>query len=86
MKTISFKRLQVPLDLKGHKIAEQDVRHELGNFIYQTQSTIEMRRLAEKIYDSEDECELSDDEVQMLLQSGGGMTLAVKDAINNALK
>lgn len=86
METISFKRLQVPLDLKGQKFAEQDVRHELGNFIYKTQSTIEMRRLAEKIYDSEDACELSEDEVRMLLQAGTGMTLAVKDAINNALK
>lgn len=79
---VNFKKLVVPLDVKGLSKQEADLAEEIANLIYRSQSTIQARRLAEKIFDSQDEIELNESEEQILktvLQACG--TLQVQDAI-----
>lgn len=84
---VNFKKLIVPLDVKGHTKQEADLAEEIANLIYRSQSTIQARRLAERIFDSKDEMELNESEEQILkavLQACG--TLQVQDAIFNLNK
>jgi hypothetical protein len=87
MKKVAFKRLQVPSDLKRTQFIEMDVRKDLGDHIFRVSSDLGMLRLAEKIYDSADYCELNEEELDklVLVIQQSGVTLAVQFAIAKAV-
>jgi len=88
MRKINFNYLQIPLDLKGLQVQAVDVRKDIGNYIYTTRTKIEDKRLAEKIYDSGGELELTNEESMLLLSivEESTLTLPFKDAIRKSLE
>jgi hypothetical protein len=63
MATVNFKALQVKTTLKGDKVATIDGAADIANIIYSQGVGIAAHSLAHKIYESEGEVELSDEEV-----------------------
>ncbi len=88
MKTINFKRFEMPTDVKDiSSIQIADVRKDAANQIYRNGTTIEEKRLAEKIYDSDGEIELSDEEAFLLetVSKRSAFNLPFQDAVSKAL-
>lgn len=87
MKKINFKSLSVSTTLNQKEKTKIDITEALGNMLYQTQSTIAMFRLSQKIYDSKDEIELTDQEVMELSEwvKKSNLLLPVKLALAEAL-
>ena len=52
---IDFSKLQVSFEVKPTSYQEVNVSKELGNLIFQSQTTIEAYRLANKVYDNSEE-------------------------------
>lgn len=78
----------MPADLRDESIVEIiDLRKSVANQIYSRCFTIEEKRLAEKIYDSEGNTEYSDDEIQLLMQASktSGFTIPFQDALNKVI-
>jgi len=81
---INFKKLNVPTNLKGTECKQMDIAEELGNMIYRSETTIQARRLAEKIYDATSELELNDVEETILRNVIQKVAiLSIQDAILN---
>ena len=83
---INFAQLEVYTDIqKTNKIC-MDARQQLGELIYEVGSGIKAHSLALKIYNSEDELEYTDEEMQIIMQFVNQYCKpAIIDAIN-ALK
>lgn len=80
--SINFTKLKVNMSLKGDNSQEVDIAKQLGNIIFQSQSSIEAFRLANKVYDSE-EIEYTEEELNMLAQvvNASDISLPFKRAI-----
>jgi hypothetical protein len=78
---------EIPLDIKGEQVSIADARKDIANAIYQKGNTIEAKRLAEKIYDSDGNLELNNEEVTLLREiSKTCFVLPVQDAIDKQLE
>lgn len=86
---ISFKNLKVPGDLKATTFVSVDVRKDLGNIIYRNSADLGAFKLAEKIYDSGETCEISEQEKDLLLNiikmPELGISIPVQEGIALAL-
>lgn len=79
---INFTKLPVSMEVRSENTQEVDIAKQLGNIIFQSQSSIEAFRLANKVYDSE-EVEYTDEELNMLAQvvNASDISLPFKRAI-----
>jgi len=69
MKKVNFKNLKVPVGIRGLREGNFmgiDMAESVGDLMYARTSGIKYKRLAEKIFDSKDEIELDDEEIQLL--------------------
>lgn len=86
MKTVNFKELELK-SLSG-RTEVADVRELLGEVIYARMSGLRNKLLAEKIFKSDGDCELTDEEEGALREIAGGDMFPGKlsDALLEALK
>ena len=92
MQKINFKKLRVPqgiTGLKNGKFVECDIARQIGDSMYMSLSGIAADRLSKKIYDSEGEIELTDEEIKIItayVNADNGLLLPIREAISIALK
>lgn len=92
MKKINFKKLPVPqgiTGLKSGKFVECDIALQIGDSMYMSLSGIAADRLSKKIYDSEGEIELTDEEIKIItayVNADNGLFLPIREAISLAIK
>jgi hypothetical protein len=87
VKKANFKELPVQLELDG-KPVKMDVRKDIGNFIYQNSRDLDALELAQKIYRSDGEIELTQTEVTTItgLIEESRITLPLRLALLNIAK
>jgi len=83
-KKVNFKELSVKMELEGEPV-KIDVRKDIGNFIYQNSRDLGALELAQKIYRSDGETELRQDEISALkaLIEESKITLPLRIALLN---
>lgn len=81
MKKINFAALQIATNIKKDEHIIKDVREELANAMYQNARGIGYMALAMKIYKSDGEIELDDNEFKLLKDFGQGFPLFYQDAL-----
>lgn len=87
MKKVDFSKIEIVL-IDGTKM-KTDFQHGengIGNQLYMTGRDIEACELGKKIYFSEGEVELSDKEVQIVMQTIQGWSYTFRTAIIEAMK
>ena len=87
MKRINFKRFEIFTGIKRTTSLVSDIRKDLANMIYTRFVGLEAHALAYKIYGSEGELELNDEECKLLLafvEQQASPSLI--DSMRNALK
>lgn len=83
---ISFEKLIIEVNFEGETMAI-DVRHQLGNAIYQTTSDIGFADFAREIYYSEGEIEVPEEYIDPILSvSAQRFVVPVQKALINILK
>ncbi len=86
MKIINFEKLKVALDIEGKYVEEQNVKKDFANLIYQHGKGIEFHALALKIFNSNGECEYSNEECELIKQASLTCAPFFIDAIESVLK
>lgn len=81
MKKINFAALQIATNIKKDEYITKDIREELANAMYQNARGIGYMALAMKIYKSDGEVELDDNEFKLLKDFGQGFPLFYQDAL-----
>jgi len=83
-KKVNFKELPVQIELEGEAV-KIDVRKDIGNFIYQNSRDLGVLELARKIYHSDGEIEMSQQELTILktLIEESRITLPLRLALLN---
>lgn len=87
MKKVNFKQFQIFVDIDKTKSVVKDVRKDIANSIYTTFIGIAAHALAYKIYGSDGDIELNDDECKLLkefTEQIGSPSLI--DSVREALK
>lgn len=83
---VSFEKLIIEVNFEGETMAI-DVRHQLGNAIYQTTSDIGFADFAREIYYSEGEIEVPEEYIDPILSvSAQRFVVPVQKALNKLLK
>lgn len=85
MKKINFKHFKVFTDITKTQTFEADMRKSVANVLYMQFSGIAAHDLAFRIYRSEGDIELNDEESDMLMQLGDRSTGAFRDSIAAAI-
>lgn len=84
MSKINFKEFKVFLDISHEKTDTIDVRRPVGDLVYQRGSGIASLDLAMRIFKSEGEVELSDEEMESLSSIiNANSSAAFIDSLNN---
>ena len=83
-KKVNFKELPIQIELEG-ELMRIDVRKDIGNYIYQNSRDLGALELARKIYHSDGEIEISQQELDSLkiLIEESKITLPLKLALLN---
>lgn len=66
MKKINFKEFEVYTNIKHDNCIIQDMREQIANLIYLNGAGVSAASIATRIYESEDNIELKDEEIAML--------------------
>lgn len=82
---VDFKNLIVEVNIEGDTMAV-DIRHEIGNAIYQTTNDIGFADFAKEIYYSDGEVEVPDEYRDRILTVSKNFTVPVQKALINILK
>ena len=83
---IDFTKFKLYVGLDKKDIVICDIKNEISNLIYNNIAWITAHRLSEKIYDSDGEIELSENEIEVIHKSETMFTGAFIDSFNNNLK
>lgn len=86
MKKINFKKFRIFTDITQENSVETDVTKDLADVIYKTANGIMAHDVAFRVYRSEGEIELSDDEVAFLTKFLEGGTPLFRDSFIANLK
>lgn len=83
-KKVNLKELRVQIELEGEPV-KMDVRKDIGNFIYQNSRDLGALELARKIYFSDGDVEMSQQEISVLkvLIEESKITLPLRIALLN---
>lgn len=87
MRKIDLTKVEVytSIEKKGTRVI--DIKNDLANSIYTSATGIEYHSLAFKLYNTEQEVELSDNEIDLLLKFTSQVcTIAVDEGLQNLLK
>ena len=85
MKKINFKKVKVYTDVQHSNFQEVDIRESLANIIYKTSEGIAGLECARKIYNSKDNEEYSDRDMQIIRSVINKCTPQFFDALNTVL-
>lgn len=85
MAKIDFKKFRIFTDISQERTAEVDVRKTVADVLYMQFSGIAAHDLAFRIYRSEGEIDLNDDEKSLLTQLGDKSTGVFRDSLAAAL-
>lgn len=87
MNKINFKEFEMSNNISWINTKTIDVREQFANLIYVNINGIKAHTLAHKIYESEGEIEVSDDEVKLIREVADNLCTPIFiDAINRAIK
>ena len=87
MKKINFKQFEIFVDIDKTKSIVKDVHKDIANSIYTSYIGLDAHALAYKIYGSDGELELDDEECKLLMQFAESHdSPSLIDSLRNAMK
>jgi hypothetical protein len=87
MNKINFKEFEVSNNINWTNTKVIDVREQFANLIYTNLNGIKAHSLSHKIFESNGEIELDDDEVKFIKEAANQLCTPIFiDAINKAIK
>ena len=86
MRTVNFKQFRMFKDITQSETEEVDLRRDFSDLMYKNTNGVVSHDLALKIYRSEGDIELSDDEYRALIEFAAQGTPLFIDSINANIK
>jgi hypothetical protein len=87
MNKINFKELEVSNNISWTNTKKIDVREQFANLIYTNSNGIRAHSLAHKIYESDGDIEIDDEDLNLIKETANNLCTPIFiDAINKGIK